>query len=91
MFDIIGWVGASLILFAYFQAARNVWPTSGLVSAVINAAGAIALGIAAASHGSWPNVGMEVAFILVAFFTIRRNLREVRKLPADFQDVDSLS
>ena len=75
MFDFIGWIGAMLILFAYLQAARNVWPTSGTTSSILNGTGALALGIAAATHRSWPNVGMEIAFITIALLTIRRNLK----------------
>jgi hypothetical protein len=69
MFDLIGWTGAFLILFAYFQAARNVWPSNSRKASIINGLAGTMLGISALVDGAWPNFGLEIAFVFIAITT----------------------
>jgi hypothetical protein len=69
MFHLIGWIGAVLILLAYFQAARNIWPSNGKKASIINGLAGFMLGVSAFVDGAWPNVGLEIAFVFIAIRT----------------------
>lgn len=70
MFDILGWVGAFLILLAYFQASRNVWPAHKTLNAVMNFIGASFLAVNAFTKEAFPNFGLEIIFCLIAIRVI---------------------
>jgi hypothetical protein len=69
MIHLIGWFGAVLILLAYFQAARNIWPSNGRKASIVNGLAGIMLGVSAFFDSAWPNVGLEVMFVAIAIST----------------------
>ena len=70
MFDILGWIGAFLILLAYFQASRNAWPAHKALNAFVNFTGASLLALNAFSKQAFPNFGLEIIFCLIAIRVI---------------------
>ena len=70
MFDVLGWIGAALILAAYFQASRNVWPAHRSLNASVNLVGAALLDSNALHRGAFPNFGLEIIFCLIAIRVI---------------------
>jgi hypothetical protein len=73
MIDIIGWIGACLVIFAYYQAARNFWPSNSKSASVVNFFGGLLLGVSAFFHGAWPNFGLEIIFVLIALTTFKKS------------------
>lgn len=66
MFDVLGWIGAFLILLAYFQASKNKWPAHKSLNAIVNFFGAALLATNALHRGAFPNFGLEVIFCIIA-------------------------
>lgn len=74
MYSAIGWVGTALILLAYVQATRAVWPAHERIGATINLVGAALLAISAWHYQAFPNVALEVVFGTIAAITIYKTL-----------------
>jgi hypothetical protein len=74
MYSLIGWIGTALILLAYVQATRAVWPAHERLGASINLCGAILLTISAWHYQAFPNVALELVFGTIAAITIYRTL-----------------
>jgi hypothetical protein len=70
MFSVVGWIGTTLILVAYVQATRAVWPAHERIGATINLVGAIMLAISAWHYLAFPNVALEIVFGTIALVTI---------------------
>jgi hypothetical protein len=72
--EVIGWSGALIVLAAYLLAARDVWPASGVRSAVANMLGAALLTVNAWRHGAFPSASLNIVWIAIALATLARGL-----------------
>jgi|LakMenE18May11ns_1017448.scaffolds.fasta_scaffold8194273_1 hypothetical protein len=75
MFDILGWIGAILILLAYFKASIGHWPANKPLNAILNLTGASFLALNAWNRGAYPNLGLEIVFCMIAINVIYTDIK----------------
>lgn len=78
--QIVGWLGTTLALLAYFLVSRNYVDGQSPVFQWMNLLGAIGLFIYAFTEGSWPFVVIEICWGGVALFTLVRRGSKPRQL-----------
>lgn len=77
--DVVGWLGAGLLLTAYGLASTGRVPAEGVVFQVLNLLGAAFLTANTAYHGAWPSAMLNVAWIAIGLTALaRRGLRARR-------------
>ncbi len=75
MFDTLGWIGAFLILAAYFKASVGHWPADKPLNAILNLTGASFLALNAWNRGAYPNLGLEIVFCIIAINVIYKGIK----------------
>jgi len=73
--DILGWVGATLLLGAYVLVSSKRLEGDSLAYQLLNLAGSGLLIVNSAHYGAYPSVGVNVVWIGIAVFTIARVIR----------------
>jgi len=73
--DILGWVGATLLLGAYVLVSSKRLEGDSLAYQLLNLAGSALLIVNSAYYGAYPSVGVNVVWIGIAVFTIARVMR----------------
>jgi len=73
--DILGWVGATLLLGAYVLVSSKRLEGDSLAYQLLNLAGSALLIVNSAYYGAYPSVGVNVVWIGIAVFTIARVIR----------------
>lgn len=74
--EILGWLGMIIILLAYFLVStKRLSPTSKKYQ-LLNLIGAIGVGFNVFYQGAWPTFVLQIAWGLIAFFAIMRNLKK---------------
>jgi hypothetical protein len=74
--DILGWVGAGLLLAAYVLVSSKRLEGDSVAYQVLNLAGSALLIANSAYYGAYPSVGVNVVWIGIAALTIARAVRE---------------
>ena len=74
--DILGWVGAALLLAAYVSISSKRLEGDSVAYQVLNLAGSALLIVNSAYYGAYPSVGVNVVWIGIAALTIARAVRE---------------
>ena len=64
--NILGWLGAILILIAYSQVNFKRWSADAKIFQVLNLLGSAALVYKASAHQVWPSVLLNVFWALIA-------------------------
>ena len=73
--DIAGWTGTVLVLGSYaLISSGKLQPRSALYQSM-NVIGAIGLAINSGWNGAWPSAGLNVVWLGIAIFAMRRNRR----------------
>jgi len=73
--DIAGWSGTVLVLGSYaLISAGKLQPRSALYQGM-NVVGAIGLALNSGWNGAWPSAGLNVVWLGIALFAMRRNRR----------------
>jgi hypothetical protein len=67
-----GWIGMLLILTAYFLLANEFIESKSILYHAMNIIGSFSLSIDLARKKAWAGFGLQVVFILIAFWTICR-------------------
>ncbi|KKQ84136.1 MAG: hypothetical protein UT08_C0023G0001 [Candidatus Woesebacteria bacterium GW2011_GWB1_38_8] len=65
--SLVGWVGAGLIVLAYFLVSTKRVSPTGKKYQLINVFGAIGLGVNAFVQNAYPNFGLQVIFIFLIY------------------------
>jgi len=73
--DILGWVGATLLLGAYVLVSSKRLEGDSLAYQLLNLAGSALLIVNSAYYGAYPSVGVNVVWIGIAVLTIARVMR----------------
>ncbi|MBU0625705.1 hypothetical protein KKF05_05175 [Patescibacteria group bacterium] len=73
-YEIIGWVGTFLILFAYFLGSMGKMKPESRGYAFVNLLGAIAVGSNVWHNHAWPALGLQVMWGCIALFTLAKGL-----------------
>ena len=70
LINTLGWSGTALLLLAYFLVSSRRIEGDSVSYQVMNIAGAIMLIANSAYFGAYPSVGVNVAWIFIALFTL---------------------
>ncbi len=73
--EVFGWVGAGLLLLAFYLNSRNIYPATSKLSLSINIVGAAGLLTNGFYHGALPSVGLNLVWILVGVTALAKALR----------------
>ena len=71
--EIVGWCGAILILIAYFLVSQNKLHSNSKLYQYLNLLGAIGVGINVFYQQSWPALGLQVVWALIALKSLLFN------------------
>ncbi|HXA99411.1 MAG TPA: hypothetical protein VNW05_02700 [Steroidobacteraceae bacterium] len=77
--DVAGWSAALLILSAYGLLSFGRIQARSHVYQAMNIAGAAGFIINCAWNNAWPSVALNVAWLLIGFYALRRNFRAAPK------------
>ena len=87
-----GWIGAFLLLTAYFLVSLRRLAGNGVLFQVLNVAGSTGLAGASAAGGVWPSVALNVVWIAIGVVILvkhavrrRATMHEAQALPGDDQ------
>jgi hypothetical protein len=80
--EIVGTVGACLLLLSYFLVSTSRIALDGTPSHLLNLGGAIMLGVNAFAHDAIPPAALNVLWALIAFAALLKRLTRARA-PAD--------
>jgi hypothetical protein len=73
--DIAGWSGTVLVLGSYaLISSGKLQPRSALYQGM-NLVGAVGLALNSGWNGAWPSAGLNVVWLGIALFAMRRNRR----------------
>lgn len=70
--DVLGWVGAALLLLAYALVSIKKLEGDSVAYQLLNLLGSAFLIVNSAYYGAYPSVGVNVVWIGIAAFTIFR-------------------
>jgi hypothetical protein len=73
--DASGWLGAVAILFAYWLVSTRRAAGDSLAYQLLNILGSLCLTVNTAYHGAIPSAAVNVVWMGIALFSIRRMLR----------------
>jgi hypothetical protein len=76
--DISGWAAAFLILGAYSLLSFGRIQANSWIYQCLNIAGAVGFIINCAWNGAWPSVALNVVWLGIGFYALRRNYRAAR-------------
>jgi hypothetical protein len=74
--NVVGWVGAGLLLLAYGLTSTGRLPPEGWRFQVLNLAGAAALTLNSAYYGAWPSAALNIVWIGIGLFALSRSSRK---------------
>ncbi len=78
--DFAGWTAALLILSAYGLLSFGRIQASSHIYQAMNIVGAAGFIINCAWNNAWPSVALNVVWILIGCYALRRNFRATRNL-----------
>jgi hypothetical protein len=67
MIDIIGWIGAASLLVAYALVSTRRLTGDSTIYQLLNVGGSVLLIINSFFYGAYPSVGINIAWIAIAF------------------------
>lgn len=68
MFDIVGWIGAALVLGAYFLVSIKKLPPTSVYYQLMNLFGALGVGINVFVQKAYPSLTIQIFWGLIAIF-----------------------
>lgn len=70
--DILGWIGAVLLLWAYFQVSHKKWDGNSLVYNMYNVIGSVLVGANALYFGALPSTGINIIWLVIGVHALTR-------------------
>ena len=68
--EVLGWLGAGLLLLAYALVSRGVVAARSLRYQAMNVLGALLLALNSAVNGAWPSVGLNTVWLVVGVVAV---------------------
>ena len=75
LIDIAGWSGTVLVLGSYALISSGRLQPRSVLYQGMNLVGAVGLAINSGWNGAWPSAGLNVVWLGIALFAMRRNRR----------------
>ena len=69
-FDVIGWVGAAVLLVAYAMVSARKWEGHSSLFQFLNVSGSLLLAANTIFYGSYPSTFVNLVWAAIAVFTI---------------------
>jgi hypothetical protein len=76
--DLLGWLGAGVLLFAYFLVSSRRVHGGSLLYQSLNAAGSVLLGVNSLYYGAVPSAFVNVVWLGIAVYGAARGARSSR-------------
>jgi len=70
--DVLGWIGACLLLFAYLQVSAGRWHGHSRLFQLLNVAGSLLFILNSGYHGAYPSVFVNIVWAGIAVVTLAR-------------------
>jgi hypothetical protein len=80
LIDVGGWLGAALLLFAYFLVSAGKVRGSSVRYQALNIVGSLLLGVNAFYYGAMPSVGIDVAWIGIGVLALIHGRKRLQNL-----------
>lgn len=77
--DIIGWIGAGALLFAYGMISAGRFRAEDRKYQGLNVFGSLGLIVNSTWYGAYPSTALNILWIAIGIFTFRRILKERKK------------
>ncbi|HVX47883.1 MAG TPA: hypothetical protein VHA05_00805 [Candidatus Saccharimonadales bacterium] len=75
LYDVVGWVGAALILIAYFLVStKKISPVSKSFQ-LLNLLGAVGIVVNSIHYRAFPSAGLNIAWTVIAIYGLVRAFR----------------
>ena len=84
LINLIGWAGVALLLFAYWLVSTKRVQGDSTQYQALNIMGALLLILNSFYFGAYPSVGVNIAWVGIAVFTLTKSHRE-QKAPSQTQ------
>ena len=68
--DVIGWIGAALLLVAYALVSTERWRGRSFRFQLCNALGSVCLIANTAYHGAYPSMAVNVVWVVIAMYAL---------------------
>lgn len=81
LINLIGWAGVALLLFAYWLVSTKRVQGDSTQYQALNIIGALLLILNSYYFSAYPSVGVNIAWVGIAVFTLTKSLRE-QKAPS---------
>ncbi|MGD8699824.1 MAG: hypothetical protein PVJ43_11065 [Gemmatimonadales bacterium] len=88
LIDVGGWLGAALLLLAYFLVSAGKVRGSSIRYQALNIVGSLCLGINAFYYGAMPSVGIDVAWIGIGVLALMHRRKRSTSLDRNGADRD---
>ena len=75
LYDIIGWIGAIMLIAAYFFAAARKLTTASPLFHALNLVGGVAVALSAFAHRAMPPVALNTVWAGIAIFGLWKATR----------------
>ena len=66
LIDIIGWIGAGMLLYAYARVSSGSWSGQSMAFQLLNVVGSIGFIINSGYHGAYPSVFVNIVWAGIA-------------------------
>jgi hypothetical protein len=67
LIDIIGWIGAGMLLYAYARVSNGSWSGQSTAFQLLNVGGSLCFIINSGYHGAYPSVFVNVVWAAIGF------------------------
>jgi hypothetical protein len=79
--DVLGWIGAALLLYAYARVSAGTWTGQSRWFQVCNIAGSMLFIVNSGYHGAYPSVFVNIVWAAIALRVLSRGAQPV--MPPD--------
>lgn len=73
--QIVGWIGAFLVVLAYFLVSYKKVQSDSRVYQLMNLVGAIGVGINASYQEAWPSFALQIAWGIIAITALAKSMK----------------
>ena len=77
--DVIGWIGASLVLLAYFLITKRILDSRSRLYHMLNLVGGVGLGYNTYYYSAYPSTAVNLFWIMIAVYGLLEAFKIERK------------
>lgn len=73
--DIVGWIGAALVIIAYFLVSTKKLPPTSVTYQLMNLIGALGVGINVFTQKAYPSLAIQIMWAAIAIFGLYKSIQ----------------